>query len=141
MKTPRIEDFDPNANVKPLKSPLDGMPTIGKPPQKSNTPAPTPPPQKIGEIPVGHNGQEQDTQQNSSSYPVPPVRDVPPVRPVPPVPPKRVMKQRWPVDVYQDQYEALKQLALEERMQGGVGSMNAMVREALDKLIAERRGK
>jgi hypothetical protein len=75
------------------------------------------------------------------SHPVPPVRDVRPVPPEPPVPPKRVMKQRWPVDIYQDQYESLKQLASEERMQGGIGSMSAMVREALDKLIAERRQK
>jgi hypothetical protein len=132
MKTPRINDFDPEAKLKPLKSPLDGMPTIGKPQQKSTTGAPPQP-----ENPQQQEGQEQEEQQDSTSRPVPPVRDV---RPVPPVPPKRVMKQRWPVDVYQDQYEALKQLALEERMQGGVGSMNAMVREALDKLIAEKRG-
>src|SRR5215210_1815089 len=58
-------------------------------------------------------------------------------RPVPPV--KRVMKQRHPFDIYQDQYESLQHLALEERKQGGVGSMSAMVREALDKLIAERK--
>jgi hypothetical protein len=71
--------------------------------------------------------------------PVPPVRDVRPVRNVPPVPLKRIMKQRWPVDIYQDQYESLKELALEERKQGGIGSMSAMIREALDKLIAERQ--
>src|SRR4051794_1123788 len=58
---------------------------------------------------------------------------VPPVRVVPPVPlvrgttsPRRVMKQRHPFDIYQDQYETLKQLGLEERKQGGVGSMSAM---------------
>jgi hypothetical protein len=51
------------------------------------------------------------------------------------------MKQRWPVDIYQDQYDSLKQLSLEERKQGGIGSMSAMVREALDKLIAERKRK
>ena len=81
--------------------------------------------------------------------PVPPVRvvrDVPPVQVVPSVPPtpttkKRVMKQRHPFDIYQDQYEALQELALEERKQGGVGSMSAMVREAIDKLIAQRREK
>jgi hypothetical protein len=39
------------------------------------------------------------------------------------------------------QYESLQQLALEERKQGGMGSMSAMVREAIDKLIAERRAK
>ena len=83
---------------------------------------------------------QKETQPLQQTNPVPPVRDVPLVRDVPPIPSKRVMKQRWPVDIYQDQYEALKQLAAEERMQGGVGSMSAMIREALDKLIAERRG-
>jgi len=74
---------------------------------------------------------------------VPPVRDVPLVLPVPPTssaPKKRVMKQRHPFDIYQDQYEALQELAIEERKLGGIGSMSAMVREAIDKLIAERRG-
>jgi hypothetical protein len=137
MKTPRIDDFDPNGTVKPLKSPLDGMPAIGKPQQKSNADAPSP----LAEKPVRLKGQEKEEQQQSTARPVHPVRDVPPVLPVPPVPPKRVMKQRWPIDIYQDQYEALKQLALEERMQGGVGSMGAMIRGALDKLIKERRGK
>jgi hypothetical protein len=75
--------------------------------------------------------------------PVPPVRVAPPVPPVRDVPPvKRVMKQRWPVDIYQDQYESLQQFALEERKKGGIGSMSAMVREALDRIIAEKkRGK
>jgi len=50
------------------------------------------------------------------------------------------MKQRHPFDIYQDQYEALQELALEERKLGGVGSMSAMVRESIDKLIAQRRG-
>jgi hypothetical protein len=85
------------------------------------------------------DSKEADVTQDSQ--PVPPVRDVRPVPLVPPAPPKRVMKQRWPVDIYQDQYDSLKQLADEERRQGGIGSMSAMVREALDKLIAERRGK
>jgi hypothetical protein len=49
------------------------------------------------------------------------------------------MKQRHPFDIYQDQYETLQQLALEERMQGGVGSMSAMVRAALDAFIAKRK--
>src|SRR4051794_29919980 len=55
-------------------------------------------------------------------HPVPPVRAVPPVPPTRPV--KRVMKQRQPFDIYQDQYDALRELALEERKQGGVGSMS-----------------
>src|SRR5215204_3473663 len=65
--------------------------------------------------------------------PVPPVRVVRDVPPVPPI--KRAMKQRHPFDIYHDQYEALQDLALEDRKRGGYGSMSAMVREALDKLI------
>lgn len=79
-------------------------------------------------------------QTTPAQHPVPPVRivpSVPLVRDVPPV--KRVMKQRHPFDIYQDQYEALQELALEERKQGGVGSMSAMVREALDQLITSKR--
>ena len=88
------------------------------------------------------------TKPKPPAVPVPPARVVPPEPLVPPVPvvlpdppAKRVMKQRHPFDIYRDQYEALQQLALEERTQGGIGCMSAMVREAIDKLIAERRAK
>jgi hypothetical protein len=49
------------------------------------------------------------------------------------------MKSRHPFDIYQDQYESLKELALQDRMQGGEGSMSAMVREALDALIEKKQ--
>ena len=52
---------------------------------------------------------------------------------------KRYMKQRHPFDIYQDQYDSLKELAIEDRKQGGMGSMSAMVREAIDKFISEKR--
>ncbi|SRR6266496_4503858 len=75
-----------------------------------------------------------------------PVPGVPPVLPVPLVPPvrgtpptKRVMKQRHPFDIYQDQYETLQELSLEERKQGGIGSMSAMVRDGIDIVIAAKR--
>ncbi len=54
-----------------------------------------------------------------------------------PLPVKRSMK-RHPFEIYYDQYESLIRLAAEDRMRGGVGSMSQMVREALDRLIAER---
>ncbi len=100
------------------------------PPKRQVSPLPTP--------------LEQDQQEEKavSAYPVPPVRVVPPVPPVKEIllpSKKRVMRQRHPFDIYQDQYEALLQLAAEERKKGGIGSMSAMVREALDKLIAEKR--
>jgi hypothetical protein len=76
------------------------------------------------------------------------VTPVPLVRPVPPVRGKdakaslkRVMKSRHPFDIYEDQYHSLRDLALQERMQGGVGSMSAMVREAIDAYVEKRRRK
>ena len=50
------------------------------------------------------------------------------------------MKSRHPFEIYQDQYEALLELSLEERKQGGIGSMSAMVRQALDTFISTKRG-
>lgn len=86
--------------------------------------------------------QVRSGERRSQSTPVSPVQ---PVRPVLPVRGtntiKRIMKSRHPFDIYQDQYESLKQLALQDRMQGGDGSMSAMVREAIDTWIQKRRGK
>lgn len=108
-------------NVESITNDLEGSAFF---PSKPSSPTPLP---------------DQTTAEDTIPNPVPPVRDVRPVLPVRSVPPKRVMKQRWPIDIYQDQYETLKQLALDERKNGGVGSMSAMIREAIDKLIAGRR--
>jgi hypothetical protein len=104
----------------------------------------SPPTPQEEKKPIMQQEQDKKESQEETLHPVPLVPVVPPVLPVPPVPgvpPKRVMKERWPVNIYHDQYESLKNLAAEERKQGGMGSMSAMVREAIDKLIAERRGK
>src|SRR4051812_13241479 len=72
--------------------------------------------------------------------PVPPVRPVLPVRGRDTKPTsKRVMKSRHPFDIYEDQYASLRELTMKERMQGGIGSMSAMVREALDTFIEKRK--
>jgi hypothetical protein len=47
---------------------------------------------------------------------------------------------RHAFEIYHDQYQSLMRLAAEERIEGGPGSMSQMVREALDRLIAERNG-
>jgi hypothetical protein len=44
-------------------------------------------------------------------------------------------------DIFEDQLQYLTRASLEDRLAGGEGSMNAMVREALDLLIRERRRK
>jgi hypothetical protein len=138
MKTPRINDFDPDAKAPILKSSLDNMPSIEKHTSKSKSVSrpysPTP-------LPLNNPQHHKATVKTEKPYATSntSVRGVRPVLPVLPVPPKRAMKQRWPVDIYEDQYESLQRLSLEDRMQGGVGSMSAMVREALDKLINERQ--
>jgi hypothetical protein len=113
MKTPRVKDFDPNSKEVPeLKSSFDKMPVIQKP--KS----------QVAE---------------AKNKPVHPVRVVPLVPPVQPQ--KRTMKQRHPFDIYQDQYDSLKELSVEDRKQGGFGSMSAMVREAIDDYISSKKKK
>lgn len=46
--------------------------------------------------------------------------------------PSRKIKRRHPFDIYEDQIESLKKLSLENITNGGVGSMGAMIREAID---------
>jgi hypothetical protein len=102
---------------------------------------PSSPPLQEKKKPVMQDEQDKKDSQKETQHPVPVVPPVLPVPPVPGVPSKRVMKERWPVNIYHDQYQSLRQLADEDRRQGGLGSMSAMVREAIDKLIAERRVK
>src|SRR5438270_10506910 len=101
MKQPRTSDFDPNARERTLKSPMEDLPSIEKPALSAAEPARTIVPPVL---------------------PVRPVLDVPPM-----LSNKRKMKPRHPFDIYTDQYDELKQLALEDRLRGGAGSMSAMV--------------
>ena len=78
--------------------------------------------------------------------PKPTVKQQSPIRTTQPVragsdTPRRKIKPRWPFDIYVDQIEDLRKLSMEERMQGGTGSMSAMVREAIDAFIAKKRGR
>lgn len=112
MKQPRTSDFDPHASQakqRELKSSLEDFPAIEQPQQIR---------QAIG-------AQE-------------------PVRPVLPVREestaslgRRRIKPRHPFDIYEDQDETLRQLAVVDRMRGGSGSMSKMVREAIDDYIAK----
>jgi hypothetical protein len=56
-----------------------------------------------------------------------------------PVPPKRIMRQRQPFDIFEDQYQELKHIADDERSQGLPGSMSRMVREAIDEYLRKRK--
>jgi hypothetical protein len=54
-------------------------------------------------------------------------------------PKKREIKRRQPFDVYQDQVDLLKKLSLRDQMNGDIGSMSRMVREALDNYLKDKQ--
>ena len=111
MKTPRVHDFDPNAKLPELGSPMDNLPAIQKPEAKAKNPL---------------EGQP-------ASLPVTPsVR--PPVRT-----PVRRFITRYAFEFYQDQLDWLRSTSLEEKARGEQGSMSKMVREALDSYIAKKK--
>lgn len=112
MKQPRVNDFDPKAIEKPLKSSMANFPTIQSRPQEPSA--------------------EVTRTGSTDSTTVLVVRGV--LSTV-----KRKIKTRHPFDIYEDQAEALKKLSLEDRMRGGAGSQSAMVREALDDYIAKKQ--
>jgi len=124
MRRPRIEDYDPNAELPELASPIDGMPVIGKPPQKVNGISPTSLPEK----PVIQEEQVKQAKRNGTAGLAPKANAN-----------KRPVKPRHGFDIYWDQYEALLTWSNQEKLQGGTGSMSAMVREALDDYITKRK--
>ena len=119
MKTPRVTDFDPDAKVPSLKSPLEGMPVIGKPPR-----------------PVPQDSPPQD-QQRPVTQPPKVIPERPnartPVRPSG----KRIIT-RNSFEIYEDQMDALRKLSFTEKMEGRLGSMSQMVRDAIDAYLKQK---
>jgi hypothetical protein len=122
MRRPRIEDYDPNAKLPELASPLDGMPVIGKPPQKSKEASSAPLPEK----PVI---QEEQANQAKPER----VNARMPARPNG----KRIITRNV-FEIYEDQMDRLRKISLEEKMNGKLGSMSAIVREAIDTYLQKK---
>jgi hypothetical protein len=122
MRRPRIEDYDPNAKLPELASPIDGMPVIGKPPQKSNGVSPT----QLPEEPVIQEEQANKVKPERANARTP-------VRPNG----KRIIT-RNAFEIYEDQMDRLRKISLEEKMNGKLGSMSAMVREAIDAYLQRK---
>ncbi len=119
MKTPRVTDFDPDAKVPSLKSPLEGMPTIGKPPRGLPQDPPTTEVKSLENQPV----QVIPERSNART----PVRQSG----------KRIIT-RNSFEIYEDQMDALRKLSFAEKMEGKLGSMSQMVREAIDAYLKEK---
>jgi hypothetical protein len=118
MKTPRVTDFDPDAKVRTLKSPLEGMPAIGKPPPRPK------------EIPA------QETQR-PVTQPSPAIPERANARTLVRPSGKRIIT-RNSFEIYEDQMESLRKLSFQEKMEGKLGSMSQMVREAIDAYLKEK---
>ncbi len=121
MKTPRLDDFDqtPKRPIRELHSPLDDMPRIEKPPRTNHRP----------DTPQLHDDAAALPGQ-AVSLPSAKTRTAEPA--------KRSFVRRS-FDFYEDQVSYLTRVSLEERMAGREGSMNAMVREALDYYIQKKK--
>jgi hypothetical protein len=107
MKTPRVHDFDPTAKPPELSSPLDNFPVIQKP-------------------------QPQSPQQQK--------HEILPERPNVPTPERSNVRRiitRNSFEIYEDQMDALRRRAYQQKMQGELGSMSQMVREAIDKYLKD----
>jgi hypothetical protein len=122
MRRPRIEDYDPNAKLPELASSLDGMPVIGKPPQKIKDASPTSLPEKLV-IQEEQAKQAKPERANART----------PVRPDG----KRIIT-RNAFEIYEDQMDNLRKISLEEKMNGKLGSMSAMVRDAIDSYLQKK---
>jgi len=104
--------------VPELKSSLDHMPVIEKP-QSPGVLTP------LAENPIG--------QKDQSEHAIPErVNARTPVRPTA----KRIIT-RNSFEIYEDQMDSLRKRSLEEKMEGKLGSMSQMVREAIDAYLKE----
>src|SRR5437764_8002239 len=123
MKTPRVQDCDPNAKIPPLGSSMDNLPAIQKPkpPLEITGVQPERPMTPTGQRVMTSTPQDLKTPTGQR------------------VNGSRVIK-RHSFEFYQDQVEALQRLALEEKVQGGKGNQSEMVREAVDAYLHKRKG-
>lgn len=136
MKTPRVQDFDPNAKVPELASPLDNLPSI-KPSVKKDIA-----PNVITDL--VNSARSTELHEHTSFFKSqkqtepPSVRtfDRPSVRT-----PVRRQLTRYAFEFYQDQVEDLRRISLEEKLTGEKGSMSEMVREAIDEYLEQKKNR
>lgn len=123
MKQVRTEVYDPTYIPPQLNSPIDGAPVILPPQKRGSLPV------KQSEEPVNQiatNTTQSDqasnrvTTRSSNNTP------------------SRVLG-RYSYEVYKDQVKQLIHLSNEDRVNGGKGSMSAMIREAIDDYIEKRK--
>jgi hypothetical protein len=132
MKKPRLTDFQTGEKLSELRSPMDDMPAIEKPVTLSRHSEAAPP------LPAGADEEsvvfEMPSAKLETNMPARP-NDGPSgttrVRPPDRAPVRKIIT-RCSFELFQDQMERLRHLSLQQKIEGGKGSMSEMVREALD---------
>src|SRR3712207_461220 len=107
MKKPNLEDFEINARTRSLDSPLDGMPPIVKP-QRTQGATLVQNNQPAAALPERPSGRST-VRANG----------------------KRIIT-RNSFEIYEDQMDSLRERSFQDKRRGGLGSMSAMVRDAID---------
>src|SRR5437588_8386475 len=130
MKMPRVHDFDPNAKLTELDSPLDNLPTIRPPIKKSAIPS------LQQEIDKATHTTELHEQ---SAYFKPLEKTELPNERTPERSNVRRTHRRASYELYTDQIEAIQRIALEDKLQGGTGNQSEMVRTAIDEYLKKKR--
>src|SRR5688572_1678034 len=105
---------------------FDSLTALNQPsaPPVQETPEPTPAPVRKQAAPRVERG-DPSPSPSPTGYPAPLTN--------------RKMKDRHAFDIYEEQYETLKAIADEEKDQGLPGSMNRMIREAIDMYLTARK--
>jgi hypothetical protein len=92
------------------------------------------------ETPQSQTGKNQrSTGKNPTNQQAPKGSEISPTPSPSAMPKKREIKRRQPFDVYQDQVDLLKKLSLNAQLNGEIGSMSRMVREALDNYLKDKK--
>jgi hypothetical protein len=110
MKKPNLEDFDINAKPRALGSPLDGMPSIQKPLSAQQVP------------PSPQEREEQEVPERANAPTVVRANG------------KRIIT-RNSFEIFEDQMDSLRERSFQEKRRGTLGSMSAMVRDAIDEYL------
>jgi hypothetical protein len=98
---------------------------------------PSQPPPQEEKKPGIQEVQDKEDKQQDVWYPIP--DGVSPTHYPSETPQKREIKRRQPFDVYHDQVDLLKKLSLRDQMNGELGTMSRMVREALDEYLKDKK--
>jgi hypothetical protein len=131
--TKRAASAAPAADRSPLLQPQPSESAAGEQKPQPSIPLAQP----VREAEENHQDSRESRRRQAVSSIPRDTRD----RPVRAVRPVRRQTRRHAFDFYDDQIERLRGLSMQDRLQGGDGSMSRMVREAIDQFLKAEEGR